>query len=300
MIDEGITITTAVLAAAPSYDLTDLGTTKDELQIKASDSANDTWIARAISQVSKAIMNNTRRVFAPEYVQDLFDIRRVRYQVPNGSRELQLSRWPVLSIASVVVNLVGEDTTLVLVENTDFRVDYPTGTLYRLDPDTNAVSAWEAMPVTVQYSAGFGAAVQESHTVPGTSFKITVAGASTFSCDQTVSYANGTLLTPVATSPSVGEYTVATGVYLFALADVGQVLSFAYCTGEMPYDLVDATLQLITARFSARGRDPALIQRDTPGIGTERFWFGGSPGQTGPFPPDIQGILDSYRPPMVA
>lgn len=293
---------TTVLSAAASYDLTTLATVKDELSLTTTDTANDTWLSRAISQVSKAVTGDTKRVFAPEYVQDLFDIRRARYQVPNGQRVLQLSRWPVLAITSVVITLVGETpATLTLVENTDFRVDYATGKLYRLNSDTGLISAWEALPITVRYSAGYGAAVKETHTVPGSPYQVTVTGSTTFSSDQTVSYASGALLSPVASGPTVGQYTVTTGgQYTFAAADTGQVLTFAYTTLSIPNDLADAALQLITARFKAKGRDPALVQRDTHGIGSERFWFGGAPGQKGMFPPNIDALLDNYREPVVA
>jgi hypothetical protein len=291
---------TTVLSSAASYALTDLETVKDELSINDDDTSGDTWLTRAIAQVSKAIMNDTNRVFAPEYVQDAFDVRRARYQVPNGRRELQLSRWPVLAVASVTQILDTSDTPQALVQGTDFRVDFIDGALSRLDANTGAVTAWEALPVTVKYSAGFGLAVQETHTVPATPYEVTVAQAADFSCDQSVSYADGTLLTPVGADPALGQYTVAAGVYTFNVADTDQALTFAYCTEQVPDDLVDATLQLVTARFRAKGRDPALTQRDTPGIGTERFWFGGAPGQAGPFPPAIEGLLDNYRAPVVA
>jgi hypothetical protein len=301
-----VTLVTTVLASAASYALTDLATVHDELSINTADTSNDPFLTRAINQITRAVMNHTNRVFAPEYVRDLFDVRRRRYQVPNGVRALQLSRWPVLAVTSVVISLVGEGASLVLVENTDFRVDYATGDLYRLDPsDTGTISAWEALPITVQYSAGFGAAVREAHTVPASGpYTVTATQAATFSCDQTVSYvSNGTVLTPVASSPTVGQYSLAptTGIYTFAAADAGVALNVAYCTKTVPDDLIDATLRLITARFKARGRDPALVQRETQGVGSERFWFGNAPGQTGPFPPDIEGLLnDNYKVPVAA
>jgi hypothetical protein len=293
---------TTVLSSAASYNLTDLATVKDELEVDAGDTGNDAWLTRALGQVSSAVMNDTNRVFAPEFVQDLFDIRRARYQVPNGQCVLQLSRWPVLAVTSVVISLVGQNAPLSLVENTDFRVDYATGEIYRLNSDTGTVSAWEALPVAVRYSGGYGAAVSEAHTVPATPFQVTVTQAATFSCDQQVSYvSSGLPLVRVASGPTVGQYSVsAAGVYTFAAADTSKALTFAYATISVPSDLVDATLQLITARFRAKGRDPSLIQRDTPGLGTERFWFGGAPGQAGPFPPSIAGMLDNYKVPVVS
>lgn len=290
-----VTLVTTVIAAAASYDLTAAQAAYDELKI----TGPDTWTQGAITQVSRSVMRETNRVFAPEYVQDLFDIRRRRYQRPIGFEPLQLSRWPVLAITSIVVNQA-DLTTLTLVENTDFRVDYAKGEVYRLNSDTGTVTTWEALPVTARYSGGYGAAVKETHSVPASPYAVTVTQAVNFSCDQTVAYGSGILLTPVASSPTVGQYTVvpATGVYTFNAADLAQALAFAYCTETIPDDLKEAALRLVTARYRARSRDPALIQRDTPGVGSERFWFGGAPGQKGPFPPDIEGLLDGYRTPV--
>ena len=158
----------------------------------------------------------------------------------------------------------------------------------------------------MQYSAGYGAVQRETQSVPATPgpYTVTVSQDANFSCDQQVSYASsGVVLTPLASgTPAAGQYVAnnKTGGYTFAAADQGLSLNFVYCTELVPDDLMDVTLQLITTRWKARGRDPALIQRDTPGVGTERFWFGGTPGQYGPFPPDIQALLDdNYKVPSV-
>lgn len=303
MESDQVLLVTTVLSAAAGYDLTTLATVKTELGLKTSDTSNDTWLGTAITQVSKAIARTTKRVFPPEFVQDLFDIRRARMQVPTGVRTLQLSRWPVISIASVV-QTQDDLTTTTFVENTDFRADYTDGQVYRLNSDTGRPMAWEPQPLAVQYSGGYGVSVAETHSVPANPgpYTVTVTNASTFSCNQSVAYASGTLLTQVTGTPATGQYSVdsSTGVYTFAAGDAGQSLDFVYCTLAVPDDLADATLQLITSRFRAKGRDPALIQRDTPGVGVERFWFGGAPGQTGPFPPDIQYLLDNYRVPVTA
>jgi hypothetical protein len=292
-------VVTTVLSAAASYDLTDLATVKDELSL--TDTLADAWLSRGISQVSASISNYTKRVFAPEYVQDVFDIQQdpYPYQTPGGFAELQLTRWPVLAVISVVQTLAA-GSTQTLVQNTDFRADPATGRLLRLNPFTGVATTWEAYPLTVLYTAGFGALVTESHVVPASPYQVTVSQSAAFSCAQSVSYASGTAFSAVAANPAQGQYAVANGVFTFNPADTGQTLSFVYATSAIPFDIIDVCLQLITGRFQARGRDPALIQRDTPGVGTERFWFGGEPGQRGPFPPDLQGILDSYRTPTVA
>lgn len=298
----GYSVVSTVLSSAASYDLTDLGTVRDELSIAENDTSDDSWLTRAIGQVSKAIERHTKRVFVPEVVQDVFDIQQdpYPYQTPGGFAALQLSRWPVLAVSSVV-QMLAVGMTQTLVEGTDFRTDPKTGALLRLNKFTGVVTIWEALPVTVQYTAGFGALVQESHTVPAAApYQVPVSQASAFSCDVSVSYASGTALTPVAANPAQGQYSVSTGTYTFNAADEGQALSFAYATAAIPDDLVEICLRLITARYSAKDRDPNLIQQDTPGVGTQRWWFGGAPGQKGAFAPDIEAALDEYRVPTMA
>ena len=253
-------------------------------------------------QVSKTIARHCKRSFVPEQVQDVFDVQQdpYPYQTPGGFAQLQLTRWPVLAVRSVVQS-VALNTTQALSEGIDFRTDPATGCLLRLNPFTGAVSTWEAVPVTVIYTAGYGALVMEAGTVPAAApYAVTVSQAASFSCDQAVSYANGASLTPVTSLPMKGQYSVAAGVYTFAAADTGSALTFSYATASVPEDLVEIALRLITVRFKAKDRDPTLIQQDTPGIGTQRWWFGGAPGQKGPFPPDITATLNDYRTPTVA
>jgi hypothetical protein len=55
-------------------------------------------------------------------------------------------------------------------------------------------------------------------------------------------------------------------------------------------DVEDAVIRLVKGRFLARGRDPSLMQQDTPNVGSRRWWVG-----AGSITSDIAGILDNYR-----
>lgn len=299
----GYSVSTTVLAAAASYDLTDLGALKGELGIQVGEAKNDAWLTARITEVSKAIARHCKRVFAPELLQDVIDIQQdpFPYQTPGGFRALQLSRWPVLAVVSVTQTLA-LNTTQALTEGTDFRVDAEAGELLRLSPFTGVVTAWEAVPVTVVYLAGYGQLQSEAQSVPASSpYTVQVDQALGFSCDWSVAYAaGGALLTRVAANPAQGQYSVEDGTYTFAAADHGAALTIAYATLDLPADLVGICLRVITDRFAAKGRDPSLIQRDTPSVGTERFWFGGAPGQKGQWPPDIEAALEDFRVPTAA
>ena len=299
----GFSTVSTVLSPAASIALVDLASAKDELELQVSNTKHDTWLTGAIKRMSGMMANYTNRQLMPELVQDVVDIDRdpYPYQSPGGFASIQLSRWPVLGVISVVQTLSATQTQ-TLVEGTDYRVDLANGMLYKLNPFTGVVTDWEASPVTVVFSAGYGALVTQAATIPAsTPWQVTVSGAASFSCDHRVAFSSGTALTRVATAPAAGQYSVSTaGAYTFAAADANKAVNITYAQRVVPDDLVDICLRLVVARFRARGRDPMLMQRDTPDIGTERFWVGGVIGQDGPFTPDVISALDTYRVPVIA
>lgn len=288
---------TTVVSAAASRDMTDLATAKTELGISLP--TNDTWISKAITQVSRAVQTYLKRTMVPEVVQDLLDFQSQPFRRRGllNMPELQLTRWPVIGVISVS-QLQSDATTLALVEGTDFRVNYETGTLLRLNVSGQS-ALWETLPLTVLYMAGYGAKVTEVQPVPATPYKVTVAQSAAFSCGQSVSYANGTKLTRVNASPIAGQYSVASGVYTFAAADLTQSMTFVYGVKALPEDLIEVCLRLVNARYRAKDRDPALVQLETPGVGSQRFWVGRTPGQSSAFPPDIEHMLDEYIMPVI-
>jgi hypothetical protein len=72
-------------------------------------------------------------------------------------------------------------------------------------------------------------AANEAGTVPAvTTYTITVANSATWSKDLGVTYAGGAVFTKVASSPTVGQYSVAAGVYTFAAADASASVLISY------------------------------------------------------------------------
>jgi hypothetical protein len=296
-ISNGRTIT--VTQPSSSYALVDLATVKNELGITST--ANDTSLSRAIRSVSSTISNYCNPPQAPFVVEARSDL----FQFPrdpsggfkfNGDDRIVLSRYPVLKISSVTQTLA-DGTTQALVAGTDYLPDLAKGIVMRLDSQ-GRLTRWEALPLTIAYVAGYGTLISaESHVIPATPFAVTPAALSataTFAINQGVTFANGTPLVSAGAATTTGQYTVgATGTYTFAPADTGKAINLNYAVNQIPDDLVGFCLELISARWLSRGRDPQLIQRETPGIGTERFWYGIEPGHTGPFPPRIQAALDN-------
>lgn len=143
-----VDIITTVMVAAASSDLTTLTAVKDELGI--SDGSQDAFLTRAIRQCSRIAANYCNRVFAQETVQDQCFIAREPWpnQTPGGSQFLQLSRWPVTSITSVV------EAGITLTAVTDYVAANNIGRLTRVDSSGCPVY-WPPTQIVVTYQAGY-------------------------------------------------------------------------------------------------------------------------------------------------
>ncbi len=65
---------------------------------------------------------------------------------------------------------------------------------------------------------------------------------------------------------------------------------------NVPLDLEDAVIRLVTKMYWNAGRDPSLMEESQGSIGTKRYWVAG-PGGDGNLPPEIQDLLNGYRVP---
>jgi len=292
------TVLVAATATAPAgpYDLTDLATVRDELSAKTDDTSNDAFFSRAITQASAAIANYCNRVFPVETIQDLCYIQQDPYpwQVPGGVYPLQLSRWPLnnYSVVSFTGNTHGStavdgiaNTTGLVANMPVFASDgsLPAGTLIQ-SVSANSIVLTEAA-TSSETGLAFTTGVQVVQTL-GTGTTQTLV----YGQDFTVDAKRGWLIRLNAWT-AVSERWEAEPVTVQYQA--------GYST--IPYDLVDACLRLVTARFRMRGRDPTVVERTQGQIaGTERYWVGTTPGQKGAFPPEIAALIDQYRVPVIA
>ena len=135
---------TSVVTAALSFDLVDLDVVKAELAI--TDTSQDDFLARAISQISRSIANYCNRVLVKEKVTDTIYSRL-------GRDQLMLTRFPVIDVTSATV-ADGTGGQTALTENTDFVVDKDRGWLIRLG-STGVPTSWYTSPSTVTYEAGY-------------------------------------------------------------------------------------------------------------------------------------------------
>lgn len=139
---------TTVVTPAASYDLVELADFKTELAI--TDTQYDAYIARLVTAASAVAAQYCSRFFAAETVLDQFWDQRDH--LPNlmrgGYRPLQLSRWPIISIDSVLENDVA------LVADTDYIANPELGQLVRLNEMGNP-RTWANQAIAVQYEAGY-------------------------------------------------------------------------------------------------------------------------------------------------
>jgi hypothetical protein len=159
----GAQVISSVVEAAASYNLTDLPTVKTELGINPSDTKNDAYLTLKIAQVSQAISTYCNRVFVQETVQDIiYPDRDIEPFWSLGNfQPLQLSRFPVASVTSVIIQVDANPAdNVTLVQGTDFILNGPLGQVIRLSSLSGFPRKWKSLPITVQFVSGYA-------TVPG-------------------------------------------------------------------------------------------------------------------------------------
>lgn len=296
-----VSIITSVLVAARAsprgkpYDLTDIATVHDELNIAVANTENDPFLLRAITQASTTISKYCNRVFSVEALQDLIYIQQDPYpwQVPGGLYPLQLSRWPLVN--SNVVAFTGNthgtnvidgiaSTTGLTIGMLVFAADgsIPAGTTIQTTPAASSITLTQAA-TSSETALSFTTGVQVVQELSVGDTQTLVYGT-----DFTIDPKQGWLI-------RLDKWT---GV---SVKWEAEPVTVQYQAGysTIPADLVDACLRLVTSRYTARGRDPTLVQRDQPQLGTTRYWVGTAPGQTGAFAPEILGLIEPYRVPSI-
>lgn len=99
---------------------------------------------------------------------------------------------------------------------------------------------------TVTTGAAVRAAANESGTIPGSPYAITVTNSATWTVDGGVYNVTAQKpMTRVASGPATGQYSVAAGVYTFAAADTTNVVWITYYYTSSTGNTVNQTNQLM-------------------------------------------------------
>ena len=281
-------------STASPYDLTDLATVKDELNLSTTDTSNDAFLSRAITQASTAIANYCNRVFAVETVQDEIFIQQDAYpwQTPGGVYPLQLSRWPIAN--SGVAGFTGNTHSSLVIDNVSSVAGVTSGSL--IFASDGSIPAGTSIENVGTRSLTLSAAATGTAAAVGLNTGLQVI--QTLSVNTTQALVHGTDYTIDAARGWLIRLNPFTGISeKWEAVPVTVVYQGGY--SAIPADLTDAVLRLVTARFKSRGRDPMLVdQSQGPNLGSQRWWVGTVPGQKGPWPQEILGLVDRYRVPI--
>jgi hypothetical protein len=267
-----------------SQDLVTLAAVKSWLGLPSSASPNDATLSVLITSASRTIYAAlSRPALLPQIYTEAIDAE---------SRRVFLRHWPVLQINSVLLDGLSVPEASATGVGTTFGYCLkpgdvaPPGAPQALDLFGKRVRR-ERQNLIVNYSAGY--AVQgENQTAPGAAPWALEAFApfGPWAGDLGVVYsASGKALTPVAGSPTPGQYCITSGVYTFSSGDAGAPLTISY--GFIPQDLAQAALELAAERFRASDRI-GLRSKSLGGQETISY-------DTSAMPASIQAQLQPYR-----
>ncbi len=230
------------------YDLTNLAALKAWLGLPAAASASDATLAALVTAASRAILSALSRPgLLPQDYTELRD---------GDRRTLMLRHWPVLQVRSVTWNEIA--VPQIAAGGVGAAFGYvlrpgdlaPPGAPQALDLFGVELSHRRAN-VVVDYQAGY-AIVDETQAIPAAAplELAALAPYGRWASDLGVVYAvSGAPQKAVEAAPTAGQYSVADGVYNFAVADAGASVSLSY--GYVPQDLAQAALELAAERFRA-------------------------------------------------
>jgi hypothetical protein len=243
------------MAASDLCNLADL-----KAWINMSGSGDDQLLSSLITSVSRTIYAMlSRDTFVPASYTEIRD--------GNASDRMFLREWPVISVSSLTVNGYSVPAAPALVASGVVQGGWLLEAFAPANPGRwqrfmlrgTGLGQGYGVPykftrglqnVTIAYNAGF----QISGEAYTAALSLTaVAPMGPWLSDVGVTYANGTALTKVASSPAVGQYSVqAGGVYTFNVSDVGQALLISY--GYVPADINNAVMTFCAERYKYRDR----------------------------------------------
>lgn len=227
-------------------DLVSIGSLEQWLSIESSDPKRDRMLASLIREISRAVLNTLNRPFIlPQTVSSLVD--------GNGQTRLMLEHWPVTSISSVVV-----DNTVIPAS-----VSGSSGFVFDL-PDVEPPGAPQLLKliggyrftkgynnIQLNYTAGYQVSGELRSVPSGGGVVIPYQPYGVWGSDVSVQYTNGGgQLTMVVGTPSVGQYAISDGQYIFSAADGSRTVSISY--GYIPSDLEQAALEWCAYRWAAK------------------------------------------------
>jgi hypothetical protein len=228
------------------FDLTTLAALKAWLGLPSTAGPSDATLGALITASSRSIYAALSRPgLTPQTYTETIDLETSR---------VTLRHWPVLNVYSVSWRgiAVPPDQSADLASSPGYALQpgdaAPPGRPQAIDLVGSQYRPGR-QSLVVSYRAGY-AAQGEAQTVPTSGpWQIgAFAPYGPWACELGVVYAaTGVALTPVAATPSAGQYAVNSGAYAFSAADAGQSVLISY--GYVPQDVAQAALELAAERF---------------------------------------------------
>jgi hypothetical protein len=306
-------LTTLITAPAKS-DLTSLANTKDDLDITGQDTSNDSRLARYITEESAVIASYCNRVFGLATWQDEFRPQRgiggegVRAAV----NPLKLTHYP---LAANVIAVAGNTHSSALVDGLSSTTGLAVGQLMS-GPGIAAGTTIASLNVSassLQLSAPATATTAAVSLSTGISVVETVAGTDTgltagvdFEIDKGSALPGDEGAACLYRLNEQGNPKTWPAAKIVVVYQAGYVLPRqpgANLNGARPVppDLEGVCLRIVVDRFRSKNREPNLVEQSQgANLGTQRYWVGAMPGQSGPYPNEIMSKLDRYRVPVVS
>jgi hypothetical protein len=233
------------------YDLTTAAAVQAWLA-SAGAAAGVADLAPLISGVSRQILSNLGRQILPAVVAQALD--------GDGSSEIMLREWPVVSVASLAINGVAIAAAPPLVANGVFAPGYMLESAQAYPPGRPQSLSLRGygfycgqQNVLLSYVAGYQISA-EAQTVSGGAATVS-APFGPWASDQGVVYATtGVKLVKVSGAPAVGQYQLggSPGAYVFNAADNAAGVLISY--GFVPQDLQNAASAWCAEIVSYRSR----------------------------------------------
>lgn len=209
---------------------------------------DDTLLTQLIGDASRFILSYLQRPTLFQYLfSDVYD--------GIGSHRQILRHWPVISVALLTIDDITVPT-LTGIPGSGYMLEpwdgFPPGR-----PQTVSLRGYEYSRgysnVGITYTAGFVIS-NEPQTVPSSApYTVTVnAPFGAWAIDQGVTYANGTALSAVSSSPATGQYSVSGGSYVFAPGDAGASILISY--SYIPSDVGHACMEMVGERYRYKNR----------------------------------------------
>lgn len=298
-----------------SFQLAALADVKDELDVAATDTSKDAKFERLINEESQNIARYCSRIFGNAVWADEYRPQRGVWGegVRAALNPLSLARYPLAN--ADVVAFTGNTYTGPLAQTIDgiastaglatgqllYGADIANGTTISsvannaITISQPALAAGTAVALSTSFAVLETVGDTATWLVAGTDYEIDAGTLLPGDEGRSQIFRLNELGNPRTWPAAKIQVWYQSGYWLpnddnYAMGD----------PGSLPLDLQRACIRIVVGRYRAAGRDPNLVER-TQGanLGTERFWVGTTPGQSGPYPNEIMDTLNFYRVPVI-